>query len=66
VNDTDEFLRSLQRRGYTIRLTKRRGHYRITTKDGHLVATAPGTSSSRADLRAHVKRWEKQRKAGAA
>ena len=62
MNDTDEFLRSLERRGYTIRMTRRRGHRQILWGD-HVVAVAGHSTRSWAalrDLQAIVRRFERE------
>jgi hypothetical protein len=62
MDDTSTYLRSLERRGFEIRLTKRRGH-RLIVKDGEVIATAGHSTRSWAalqDLKAIVRRWERQ------
>lgn len=64
MNDTDEYLRDLRRRGYTIRVTRRRGHRQILF-DGVIVATAGHSTRSwaaLAELKSQVRRFERSRR----
>ena len=66
MNDTARYLRELSQSGYEITKSRRRNHW-IIRRGNELVATASSSSRSPAslrDLRAHVKRFEAQQRAG--